>query len=155
MKAWLTRNIPLGCDAAAERKWLTWGAVAGFLMNLRFPVAYYSAWQQLFPHVNGRRIYTGGAMAPFGELLGFSLWGCLLAAAAMAVLAVWHYACHFRGSRSIYTMRRLPQRWELAKRCLAVPAAGAAAYLLEAAVLLALDYAVYCLVTPGYVPLGL
>ena len=82
-------------------------------------------------------------------LLGFSLWGCLLAALAMVALAAWHYGLHFRDSKSIYTMRRLPQRWELAKRCLTVPALAAAAYLTEAAVLLAIDFAIYRLATPA------
>lgn len=36
--------------------------------------------------------------------------------------AVQNYLGHFQGSRSIYLMRRLPQRWELARRCLGEPA---------------------------------
>ena len=36
--------------------------------------------------------------------------------------AVQNYFGHFQGSRSIYLMRRLPQRWELARRCLGEPA---------------------------------
>ena len=156
MKNWLERRIPLGCDAAAEQRWLIWGAVIGFLVNLRFPLMYYSARQRLFPVINGRRVFLEGTkIEPFGKILGFSLWGCLLAAAAMVFLASWHYSCHFRGSKSIYTMRRLPERWELAKRCLTVPVIAAVVYLLEAAVLLGLDFAIYRLATPAQALIGL
>lgn len=156
MRDWIEQRIPLGCDAAKEQKGLIWGVVAGFLLNLRFPLMYYSARSRLFPYINGKRVFLEDAkMEPFGEILGFSLWGCLLAAAAMIFLAVWHYSCHFRGSKSIYTMRRLPQRWELLRRCLTVPVLAAAAYLAEAAVLLGIDYAIYRLATPAQALAGL
>lgn len=150
MRDWMARHLPVDCDAGAERKWLVTGAVVGFLLNFRFVLGYVSARSRLFPYVNGRRVFLEGTkIEPFGEILAFSLWGCLLAAAAMVGLAAWHYGLHFRESKSIYTMRRLPQRWELAKRCLTVPALAAAAYLLEAAVLLAIDLAIYFLATPA------
>lgn len=150
MKDWMQAYLPLGCEAERERSWLLWGAIAGFLLNFRFIILYISARNRLFPYVNGRQVFWEGAkIEPFTELLGFSLWGCLLAALAMVALAAWHYGLHFRDSKSIYTMRRLPQRWELAKRCLTVPALAAAAYLTEAAVLLAIDFAIYRLATPA------
>ena len=46
-------------------------------------------------------------------------------------------------------MRRLPQRWELLRRCLTVPVLAAVGYLLEAALLLGIDYAIYRLATPA------
>lgn len=150
MKRWIESRIPLGCDAEKERSWFLWGAVVGFLLNFRFVFVYISARGKLFPYVNGRKVFLEGAkIEPFSQILGFSLWGCLLAAAAMAGLAAWHYGVHFQGSKSIYTMRRLPQRWELLRRCLTVPALAAAVYLLEAAVLLAIDLAIYFLATPA------
>lgn len=44
----------------------------------------------------------------------------LLMLAGLA-LAGYNWACFRRGSRSIYLMRRLPDRWELARRCLTIP----------------------------------
>ncbi len=150
MKQWLERRVPLDCDSEAEVKWILTGIVVSFLMNFRFLIAYLSARSRLFPYINGRKVFWEGAkIEPFGSLLGFSLWGCLLGAAAMVFLAVWHYGVHHRGTKSIYTMRRLPDRWELHRRCLTVPALGAAAYLLEAGALLAIDFAIYRLATPA------
>ena len=149
MKEWMQAHLPLGCDAEKERSWLLWGAIAGFLLNFRFVLVYLSARSNLFVWQGGKRVFMEGSrIAPFHEILGFSLWGCLLAAAAMVGLAAWHYGLHFRESKSIYTMRRLPQRWELAKRCLTVPVIAAAAYLIEAAILLGIDVAIYRLATP-------
>ena len=150
MKQWLERCVPLDCDGETESKWILTGMVVSFLMNFRFLIAYLSARSRLFPYVNGRKVFWEGAkIEPFGSLLGFSLWGCLLGAAAMVVLAAWHYSVHYRGTKSIYTMRRLPDRWELHRRCLTVPALGAAAFLLEAALLWGIDFAIYRLATPA------
>lgn len=66
----------------------------------------------------------GAVMEDFAQLLDWMLLGFAVTAVCMAALAVWHYASHFQGSRSIYTMRRLPQRWELARRCLTLPLLG-------------------------------
>ena len=34
---------------------------------------------------------------------------------------VYFYFYHYQDSRSIYTMKRLPDRWELWRRCLTLP----------------------------------
>ena len=150
MNTRLSRLVPLGCDGRRELRWLLWGLAAGFLVNLRFVLVYLSARSGLYVYSRGvRQLVPGAVIAPFSELLGWSLLGCFAAAAAMAVLAAWHYLTHFRGSRSIYTMRRLPSRWELHRRCLTLPALGAAAYLLEAAALWGLDFLLYALATPA------
>lgn len=67
---------------------------------------------------------------------------CLLLCSALYLASFW------RGSKAIYTMRRLPSRWELPKRCLALPALLAAAMLLAGVITLALWYALYFLATP-------
>lgn len=89
-------------------------------------------------------------MPLFAELLAESrpMAGFWITAACMAALAAWHYAYHYQGSRSIYLMRRLPSRWELWRRCLALPAAGAVCALLLAALLLLCYFGLYLLLTP-------
>lgn len=146
----LARWIPLGCDARRERNWILYGALAGALVNLRFVLAYLSARGDLYGYHGGvRELLPGAVIAPFSELLGWGLLGCYAAAAAMAALAVWHYAVHFRGSRSIYRMRLLKTHpWELLRRCLALPLLGAAVFLAEALALRLLDYLIYALATP-------
>ncbi len=54
----------------------------------------------------------------FDDMLWPSLWGFWFALIIPPVQAVQNYQSHYRGSRSIYLMRRLPDRWELHRRCL-------------------------------------
>lgn len=66
----------------------------------------------------------------------------------LTIMAVYHYAYYYRESRSIYLMRRLPQRYVLAKSCLQAPLLGMA---MGIAVMLALGllyYGAYLLVIP-------
>ena len=65
------------------------------------------------------------------------------------VFLLWHYAYHYQGSRSVYLMRRLPDRWEYHRRCLAIPAATVAATAVLLAGSLALFYGAYMLFTPA------
>ena len=47
----------------------------------------------------------------FDDMLWPSLWGFWFALIIPPVQAVQNYQSHYRGSRSIYLMRRLPDRW--------------------------------------------
>ena len=87
-------------------------------------------------------------MPDFTEILDRSLWGFLVAIIAALALIGVHYACHYQDSKSIYTMRRLPNRWELHRRCLTLPLLAAAVYLILAFVILLIFYAVYMNLTP-------
>ena len=67
----------------------------------------------------------------------------------MPAAALGLYLSHYQGGRSIYTMRRLPHRGELWRRCLAVPAATALTALAAAAVLTAVYFGIYLIFTPA------
>ena len=54
----------------------------------------------------------------------------------------------WRGAKSIYLMRRLPDRWELARRCLAIPLLTVACALLLVVILLPAFYGIYLHLTP-------
>ena len=67
----------------------------------------------------------------------------------LAAKVLSHYRLfRSRGSRADYTMRRLPDRWDLHRRCLALPAAGIVGALSLQGLLGILYYFVYILVTP-------
>ena len=72
----------------------------------------------------------------------------LLLLGAAVVLAVVNRLSFLRGSRSDYLMRRLPNRWELARRSYALPLLLILATLGTMALLLAIYYAVYLALTP-------
>ena len=70
--------------------------------------------------------------------------------AAMAVLAAYYVLYHRQGgSRTDYLMRRLPDRWEYLRRCLALPGLGCAAALVLAVLLWTLYFWMYLRFTPA------
>ncbi len=54
-----------------------------------------------------------------------------------------NYMTFYRESKSIYLMRRIPDRWELPRRCAAVPLIGLAAGLILTAILICLCNLIY------------
>ena len=87
-------------------------------------------------------------MPDFVTLLGHYLIGFLLVALCMLAIVAYHYLYHRQGSKSIYTMRRLPDGMVLHRRCWTLPVLMALASLLAAFVLLMIYYAIYMFVTP-------
>lgn len=150
MRIDLERYAPVGADGGREARGilLGLGLSAGFGL-LAFLPRYFDRRAALYTRQGAQMVLRPGAvMEDFAQLLDWMLLGFAVTAVCMAALAVWHYASHFQGSRSIYTMRRLPQRWELARRCLTLPLLGALGCLIGAAALLLICFAVYNLATP-------
>ena len=65
-----------------------------------------------------------GEIGTFRVILDGNLFCFAMVNLAMAGMLLYHIDLHYRGSRSIYLMRRLPQRWELLRRCAALPLLG-------------------------------
>lgn len=147
--------FPVGVDGRTERMWLCVGLAAAGLYSLcgfgyRFGLAlsdlYTSRWRP-------RVLISGVLVPPFPQVLGNALTGFAALALCMPVAAALHYAWHWQGSKSIYLMRRLPQRRELWRRCLAGPLVGAACCALAAGLALLLFFMVYRFQTPeGHLP---
>ena len=92
-------------------------------------------------------------------------WGTVWFSPVLAVLPVMvlvtliyltaKVIAHYRmfrsgGSRSDYTMKRLPDRREFHRRALAIPLFGLAGLALVYLAVLGIDIAVYFLITPGW-----
>ncbi len=145
------RFVPLGMEAGQEKRWLIWGfsCSSGFSF-LYFIFRCFRARQDLFiTRVDGKReLLEGAVMQDFREVLGIAFAGFAALALAMLGLAAFHYIYHRIGSRSIYLMRRLPDRFELHRRCLALPAAGIVLCAIACFLLLCIYYWIYIAMTP-------
>ena len=142
--------FPVGTEPRRELMWVgvAWGG-AILYSAFGFFSAFRSAYDMLFYRWNTLRSLRPGAVMPdFGSLLGRSLAGFLVVALCMIGLAAYHYAYHYQDSKSIYLMRRLPQRWELLRRCAAAPLLCAAASFLLAFLVLLLYFWFYLAVSP-------
>lgn len=150
MKVKLERWAPVGANAGRTARWigLGLGLSAGYSL-LFYLFRYFDCRSHLYTWERGRLVLTEGAvMVEFGYLLDKTFLGFALMALCMAGLAVWHYAGHYQGGRSIYIMRRLPDRWELHRRCLTLPMLGVLGCLVCAIALLLIYYAIYQNATP-------
>lgn len=147
----LARHAPLGLEADTERRWYLFllGGAAVYSAGAFF-VRYLDARDDLYHSTLGKRVLWEGAVMPdFAEILGDALSGFALLALVCLGAAAWHYLFHYQGSKSVYTMRRLPRRWELHRRCLTLPAVGLALCAALALAVLLLYYAVYLTATPA------
>lgn len=141
--------MPAGLDCGKEIRMLYLGILAGVLYSTRFCLIYYSCYKDLFVSAGGKRILLNHAeMQGFDVMIRGAMAGFSLMILCLLAVMLYHYLYHFQGSRSIYTMRRLPDRWELLKRCVAVPLMGIAVCLVLALLLLGIYYVTYLVITP-------
>lgn len=128
--------VPPGMDGRRETRRLAAGLAAGLAWNAAaFLIPFYQDYERL---MWGRAYFD-----PFDRLLSGALIPFVLLAGWMAALVLVHFLSYYQESRSIYLMRRLPDRWELWRRCLLLPLAGLAAVLALAAGLSVLYFRLY------------
>lgn len=150
----LSRHAPPGIDLEPEKWVFGIGTVAALFYSFGFFSRYQTAVNALYRRVGGvgssERVLIEGAVMPrFSSLLGDFWLGFAILAACMLGMIIYHYAYHRQGSRSIYLMKRLPNRWELHRRCLTIPVAAALICALSVLLLTAVYFAVYMLATPS------
>ena len=88
-------------------------------------------------------------MADFIQLADNAFLGFGALILAMILLAIANYRYHFKGSKSVYLMRRLPDPREYARRCWTLPLIGVGICLVLTAVTTAVCYLIYMKCTPA------
>lgn len=150
MKIDLTRHAPCGINTRTE--FTAFCALEGIAIGLTLPLLrrISEARQELYHWTGAKKVLLEGAVMPdFITLVEKSFFGFPAVMAAALFFVLYHYAFHYQGSKSIYLMRRLPNRWELHRRCWTLPVAAIALFALSAAVMFLLYFAIYLLATPG------
>ena len=141
--------LPLGIEPVSELKWLAGGLTGCCLASLLFFVRYFEHYSTLFETVGKDRVIISGAAMPHFAYIASDCFSLFISfSAAMVYLGIYHYYYHYMGSKSIYTMKRLPSFWELWRRCITIPFIAGVVSLLIAFILLMLYFAFYMLVTP-------
>ncbi len=141
--------IPPGINIAREVRTLIGGAVIAFLYSLGFFFRYSDAYHELFDYVGGKRVLLEGAqMRSFGALWGNSHYGFYILALLSLAFIIYHYAYFYQGSKSIYLMKRLPNRLERHYRCITLPVLYAIASVLLSVAVMLLYLAFYLIFTP-------
>lgn len=151
MKLDLSRCAPPGLELKIEKRVFGWGMVLAVLFSLSFFIHFFNELERLLYWRNGaeRTLRPNAVMPDFVEVLGNALLGFVILALCMAAFILVHYAYHHQGSKSIYLMRRLPNRWELHRRCITLPLAAVLLCLAAGFLLLLIYFAVYMRATPA------
>lgn len=146
------RWIPVGYDWESLKTALVWGHVLSGLGTMMVLVRYADDRSNLYaipPGGTEKVLIPGRTVAPYGTYWVdgplFLFW-CVMA--FLAVQVVQFYLGHYRESMSIYTMRRLPDRWELHRRCWTVPVLAAVSLWVMTAALAGVYYMIYLGLTP-------
>lgn len=145
------KHAPVGLDGGQEAKTILVGLIVASLWGIfDFAGAYTNALSNLYYRYAGLKstLIPDAVMEDFSVLILGSDFLFDLICLAMPLLAVWHYVYHYRDSRSVYLMRRLPDRWEFHRRCLMIPMGGLVASLSCLGVLGIAFYLIYILCTP-------
>lgn len=150
MKAFLHRFSPPGMPLRPELYTVLFSNAGAALYGLiRFLSDYTYARGNLFVIQAGKQVLRQGAViVEFRTLIQGCFSGFAVAAALVVGNALLRYAYFHRGAKSVYTVRRLPEKAPVLRRVLPVPAlelllTGAAAILL-----LLLCAAIYRIFTP-------
>ena len=148
----VTDHLPIGYSREHESNILALTITAAMIIStVSFLISYVPARADLFKTAyNGSRYMISGAiMEDFVDVLG-SIPSIFLTFALICLIAQTysHYAHHKNGSNAIYTMKRLADERELARRCVTLPLIEAAIILVSAVVMIAVFYIIYMLATP-------
>lgn len=110
----------------------------------------YRAVEALYEYENHRRVLRENAVAAsFGHLVT-NHWGLYVPFVLfLTAMMIYHYFYYCRETKSIYLMRRLPQRGVLFKSCVKGPLLGLGIGAASVAVLYLLYYGIYLLVIPA------
>lgn len=145
----LKKLVPPGMEYKPELKFYITGLVCAGLFSFSFLIRYIDARYALYNHEGYKSVLIDGVkIADFRELLGIALAGFAFVAVCMLGFIVYHYLYYRQGSKSIYLMKRLPDKFELHKRAIALPLLAILGCLVAALILMLLYFALYMLATP-------
>ena len=140
---------PPGIGTDRELRGFTGGLAAACALSFGFFKNYKEARDLLYHWVGNRRVLIEGAvMTDFSALLGDSLISFQVVAVFFLSVVVWHYLYYCQGSKSIYLMKRLPNRWEIHKRAWTLPLLAVVATVAAAFVVMLFYYWIYIVATP-------
>ncbi len=147
---WMKDYAPPGIAISQEVSyWLMTMAIAT-IWCLQFLLRYWENLASLYEIRGSRRVLMEGAVMPAFSNLTVDLFEVFyLVILFCVILVVYHYYYHYQGSRMMYLMRRLPNKWEVHIRCLVLPAIAGVLAVIYMLVLKILFYAIYILCTPS------
>ena len=150
------RHLPLGWDWETTKSRLCVGHGLSAMTLIGFLTRYIDARSMLYYYVPGptgssiRELDPSRTILPFRDMLsGTTMWGLWCFLAVMPLMVWRYYRFHTQGTMAVYTMRRLPDRWEYHRLCWTQPILSALTELILYAVLLGLCWLLWYFATPA------
>ncbi len=136
-----------------KKEWYAAGLlyVLGLALNLRFLVRLWESRASLYymDSTKGMTLRAGAVADSYFQVLGDCPGMLLPFYLFLITLLFFHYAYYWRETKSIYLMRRLPDRNVLWKSCLQAPLMGMGLGTAGILVLYLIYYVVYLLMMPA------
>ena len=146
------KYTPPGIDFVNQFKLCMCGWSAAIGWSISYLVKYATARAELYEYsLKGPVIREGAVITSFYDLVhegldsfdGFAVFYLVM----LGVL-VYHYIYYYQGSKSIYLMRRLPDKWEMHRRSVALPLTMLMLGVITKMALWMLYYGIYLMCTP-------
>ncbi|MBR3595919.1 MAG: hypothetical protein IKL47_02950 [Clostridia bacterium] len=126
MKHKISDYFPVGYNVRKVRN----SIIAGYILPvvssaIIFFSNFFYNYNSLFQYniaAGEREIIQGARMVSFEYLREHIFDIFIVFVFYLIIVAVYNFIYHYQGSKSIYTMKRLPSKTELYRRCLTVPA---------------------------------
>lgn len=147
----IQKQLPPGVDAIREIQAFAWGLSGAVVYSFSFLWKYLNAREELFEYRYGnfKTLIEGAVMPSFTELLKDTMDGFSVFLVVMIIMVFLHYMTYYKDSKSIYLMKRLPDKWELYRRCAVVPLVSVVIGVVTGAAILLIYYGVYLYFTPA------
>lgn len=147
----LKRYAPPGADVERQITWFFKLDISGLVYVFVTYLSSYLLERKLLFIISGyeKVLQPGAVMPDFAAICKnmFLFHGILIL--LMVGIMAGNYATYYRGSKSIYLMKRLPNPVERYWRCLALPLAGIFIIALTALAALLICFGIYMLCTPA------
>ncbi len=144
----LEKFIPLGMNIRLELSKYTSVLFIATIYSLTFLYSFWLEKSDLYYDGQNLQLLEGAIMPDFVDILNLSLFGYVVVIFAMLIMIFRYYLYHHTGTRSVYLMRRLPNKSEYHKRCLAMPIFVAILSIVLAYIFLLIYYQYYMHNTP-------
>lgn len=149
-RSWMEQYAPPGIHVAQEViYWIMTMTVSTF-WSMVFILRYIEERNLLYVTRGGKKVLVEDAMMPgFEELAANRFEVFYLVIIYCVIIMVYHYFYHYQGSKMMYLMKRLPNKWEVHIRCCILPIAAIVITILYRNILKMLCYAIYIVFTPS------
>ena len=147
---WLEKYAPLGIGVEKQIKAFIAGGAIATLYSMLFFREYAIARAELYEHTTtGKKLIEGAIIQSFGGLTYYIFLGFNIMITITFLCSAFFYFYHYDGSKMIYLMKRLPNKWELLRRCVTLPIAGVIILFAWMNFLRLLYFAIYLIITPS------